>query len=139
FEFALDTTGLTSVFLSFDAEFRSNNGPAGLAVYYGTTNTRPETGTQVFNNSAALSTQNSWVHLGAGNSIAFTTGLNPSGTTYFRIYAFNAGNQNAGSDVEIDHVLFTGCSAGVKPTIAKTFAPDPIAVNGVSTLTFTLT
>lgn len=138
FEFAIDTTGYSAVYLSFDAEFRSANGPKGLAVYYGTTNTRPETGTQVFSNATALGTQNTWAHFGAGNSIAFTSGLNPSGTTYFRVYAFNAGNTNPGSDIEIDHVLFTGCAAGTKPTIAKAFSPDPVAVNGVSTLTFTL-
>ena len=136
YEFAIDTTGVSSVSLSFDAEFRAANGPTGLAVYYGTTNTRPETGTQVFNNSAALSTQNTWVHIGPIN---ISSGLNPSGTTYFRIYAFNAGNQNSGSDSEIDHVLFTGCIAATQPTIAKAFSPNPIAVNGVSTLTFTLT
>ncbi|HYR29960.1 MAG TPA: hypothetical protein VEU30_15935, partial [Thermoanaerobaculia bacterium] len=44
FEFAIDTTGQTSVSLSFHAR-RTNNGAQGLAVYAGTTNTRPETGT----------------------------------------------------------------------------------------------
>ena len=114
FEFAINTTGVSSVSLSFDAEFRAANGPTGLAVYYGTTNTRPETGTQVLNNATALSTQNTWVHLGPFN---INSGLNPSGTTYFRIYAFNAGNQNSGSDAEIDHVLFTGCVAAIQPTM----------------------
>ncbi len=139
FEFALDTTGQTAVYLSFDALFKTPNGPRGLAVYYGTSNARPESGTQVFNNATAMATANVWNSFGAGNSIAFTTGLNPSGLTYFRIYAFNAGNTNSGSDINIDNVLFTGCGIPSQPTITKTFAPNPVAVNSSSTLTFTLT
>jgi uncharacterized repeat protein (TIGR01451 family) len=136
FEFAINTTGVSSVSLSFDAEFRAANGPKGVAVYYGTTNTRPESGTQLLNNATALSTQNTWSSFGPFN---VNSGLNSSGNTYFRVYFFNAGNQNSGSDGEIDHVLFTGCVPAIQPTIAKAFAPNPIAVNSVSTLTFTLT
>lgn len=139
FEFAVDTTGYTAVYLSFDASFKTMNGPKGLAVYYGTTNTRPETGTSLFNNANALSTQNNWVSFGSGNSIAATSGLNPSGPTYFRIYGFNAGNSNPGSDLNLDNVLFTDCSAPIKPIISKTFAPNPVAINGISTLAFALT
>lgn len=139
FEFALNTTGYTAVYLSFDALFKTPNGPRGLAVYYGTTNARPEAGTQVFNNATAMATQNAWNSFGAGNSIAFTSGLNPSGNTYFRIYTYNSGNQNSGSDFNLDNVLFTGCGSPVQPTIAKAFAPAAVAVNNDSTLTFTLT
>lgn len=139
FEFALDTTGYSAVYLSFDALFKTPNGPRGLAVYYGTTNTRPETGTSVFNNATAMSMQTTWVSFGAGNSIAFTSGLNPSGTTYFRIYGYNAGNSNNGSDLNLDNVLFTGCGSAVQPTLTKAFSPAAVAVNGTSTLTFTLT
>jgi uncharacterized repeat protein (TIGR01451 family) len=135
FEFAVDTTGVSAVSLSFDAEFRSANGPKGLAVYYGTTNARPEAGTQLFSSATALSSQNTWVHFG---DFTAASGLNASGPTFFRIYAFNAVNQNPGSDIELDHVRFTGCAAAQQPTIAKAFAPNPIAVNGTSTLTFTL-
>src|SRR6185295_5386611 len=138
-EFALNTTGYSAVYLNFDALFKTPNGPKGLAVYYGTSNTRPESGTLAFSNATALSSANTWVSLGAGNSIAFTTGLNATGITYFRIYAFNSGNTNAGSDLNIDDVLFTGCATAIQPAIAKAFSPDPIAVNGVSTLSFTLT
>jgi len=139
FEFALDTTGFSSVFLNFDALFKTPNGPKGLAVFYGISNTRPETGTLAFSNDNAMGAQNTWFSFGAGNSITFTTGLNPSGTTFFRIYGYNSNNTNPGSDLNIDNVLFTGCAAPVKPTIAKSFAPNPIAVNGTATLTFTLT
>lgn len=136
FEFAINTTGISALTLSFDAEFRAANGPTGVAVYYGTTNTRPETGTQITSSATALSAQNTWVHFGPFN---ISSGLNASGNTYFRIYFFNAGNQNSGSDGEVDHVLFSGCSPATQPTIAKAFSPNPIAVNGISTLTFTLT
>ena len=139
FEFGLDTTGYSSISLTFDALFRTPNGPSGLAVYFGTSNARPESGIQVFLNATAMSTQNVWNSFGGGGSITFASGLNPSGTTFFRIYTFNSGNTNSGSDVNIDNVLFTGCGAAAQPTIAKSFGPDPIAVNGTSTLTFTLT
>ncbi len=138
FEFAINTTGLTQVFLSFDAQRRSANGPQGIAVFWGTTNTRPETGTSIFSNATAIPAQNTTVGLGAGNSIGVTSGLNPSGNTYFRVYSFNSGNTNPGSDPVLDNVLFTGCGVGTKPTLSKSFAPDPIAVGASSTLTFTL-
>ncbi|MEO8378160.1 MAG: DUF11 domain-containing protein, partial [Acidobacteriota bacterium] len=136
FEFAINTTGKTSVAFSFQAR-RTNNGAQGLAVFVGTTNTRPETGTSVFSDSAALTAAGTaWTAFGP---ITVNSGLNPSGLTYFRVYGFNATNSNPGSDLSIDNISFTGCGAAVQPTIAKSFSPDPIAVNGVSTLTFTLT
>jgi uncharacterized repeat protein (TIGR01451 family) len=132
FQFAIDTTGRSSVTLLFDA-YRTNNGPHGVAVYWGTSATPP--GTQAFATDNALSTATTWVPL----SHTFTTGLNPSGVTYFRIYGYNSSNTNPGADFNIDNVRFTGCGTATAPAIAKSFSPDPIAVNGVSTLTFTLT
>ncbi len=132
FEFAIDTTGQTSVELTFDA-YRTNNGPRGVAVYYGTSATPP--GTQAFTTDLALTAATTWFPL----SHTFSSGLNPSGLTYFRIYGYNSTNDNPGSDFHIDNVFFTGCAAAVQPTIAKAFSPDPVAVNGTSTLTFTLT
>ena len=135
FEFGIDTTGLNSVSLAFDAQFRSANGPKGVAVFYGTSNSRPETGTSLLNNSTALTTQNTPVSF----NVTANSGLNGSGTTYFRVYFFNSGNTNAGSDPVIDDVVFTGCGTGTPATLTKTFAPNPIAINGVSTLSFALT
>jgi uncharacterized repeat protein (TIGR01451 family) len=136
FEFAINTTGASSVAFSFQAR-RTNNGAQGLAVFVGTTNTRPETGTSIFNNSAALTAAGTaWTAFGP---MTVSSGLNPSGLTYFRIYGFNSGNTNPGADLSIDNVVFTGCGAAVKPAIAKAFSPSPIAVNAISTLTFTLT
>jgi uncharacterized repeat protein (TIGR01451 family) len=136
FEFAINTTGKTSVDFSFQVR-RTNNGAQGLAVFVGTSNARPETGTSVFSNSAALTAPGTaWTAFGP---ITVSSGLNPSGLTYFRVYGFNATNSNPGSDLSIDNVVLAGCASAVKPALAKSFAPDPIAVGGVSTLTFTLT
>ncbi|MGN6184169.1 MAG: DUF7507 domain-containing protein [Thermoanaerobaculia bacterium] len=132
FQFAIDTTGRSALTLQFDA-YRTNNGPQGVAVYWGTSATPP--GTQAFATDVALPAATTWVPF----SQTFNTGLNPSGVTYFRIYGYNSSNVNPGADFNLDNVRFTGCAAATPPTIAKSFAPDPIAVNGVSTLTFTLT
>jgi uncharacterized repeat protein (TIGR01451 family) len=137
FEFAVDTTGRTSIALSFDAR-RTNNGPLGLAVYVGTSPGAPETGTSVFNNANALPAAATWVPF-SGGTLNINSGLNPSGATYLRIYGFASSNINPGSDLNVDNVLVTGCGEGIKPTIAKSFSPNPIAVGQVSTLNFTLT
>jgi uncharacterized repeat protein (TIGR01451 family) len=134
FEFGLDTTGLISVSLAFRAQFRSANGPKGVAVFQGTSNSRPETGTSLLNNSTALTTQSTPVAF----NVSATAGLNGAGTTYFRVYFFNSGNTNPGADPVVDDVVFTGCATGTPATISKIFAPNPLAVNGVSTLTFAL-
>jgi uncharacterized repeat protein (TIGR01451 family) len=141
FEFAIDTTGKSSVTLTFSALHKTPNGPAGIAVYYGLTQpaagATPDPGTVgLAPNATAIPSAATFFNFTTG---AITTGLNPSGVTFFRIYAFNAGNQNSGSDLNLDNIAFTGCSAAVQPTISKTFVPNPIAVNGASTLTFTLT
>ena len=132
FEFAIDTTGYTSIQLNFDA-FRTNNGPKGVALYFGTSATPP--GTQAFATDLALTAATTWFPF----THTFNSGLNPAGLTYFRIYGYNSNNDNPGSDFHLDNVLFTGCATPVQPTIAKAFSPNPIAVGAVSTLTFTLT
>jgi uncharacterized repeat protein (TIGR01451 family) len=132
FEFAIDTTGYTSVELDFDA-YRTNNGPRGVAVYYGTSATPP--GTQAFATDLALTAATTWFPF----THTFNSGLNPSGLTYFRIYGYDSVNENPGSDFHLDNVVFSGCGTAVEPAITKAFSPDPIAVNGTSTLTFTLT
>jgi uncharacterized repeat protein (TIGR01451 family) len=141
FEFAIDTTGKSSVTLTFSALHKTPNGPQGIAVFYGLT--QPAAGATadpgtigLAPNATAIPSAATFFNFSTG---AITTGLNPSGVTFFRIYAFNAGNQNSGSDLNLDNIAFTGCTSAVKATIAKTFVPNPIAVNGTSTLTFTLT
>lgn len=136
FQFSVDTTNYSTIYLSFWAQRKINNSPKGIAVYYGTSAGNPETGTSIYNNSTVLATNTTWYQFGASGSLAIPV---TSATTYVRIYAYNAGNSNAGSDVYIDDVVITGCGNPVKPTISKSFFPNPVAVNGNSTLTFTLT
>ena len=132
FEFAINTTGFTSVQMNFDA-LRTNNGARGIAVYHGTSPTPP--GTQAFATDLALTAATTWFPF----SHTFNSGLNPSGLTYFRVYVYNANNVNPGADVHLDNVLFSGCGTAVAPVIAKTFTPSEVAVGATSTLTFTLT
>lgn len=138
FEFAINTTNVVSVTLSFDALFKTANGPTGLAVFHGAPKPAAtnEPGPADFSNGAAITAQNTWQTF---SGININSGLNPSGLTFFRIYSFNSNSTNAGADVNIDNVTFTGCVNPIQPTIGKAFAPNPIAVNAVSTLTFTLT
>jgi LPXTG-site transpeptidase (sortase) family protein len=134
FQFAIDTTGLTSVTLSFDARNPNGNAPTDITVYYGTSATPPGTLQQSFLNF--LPASGTWYSSG---NITISSGLNSAGLTYFRIYGSNAKNNNPGSDLYIDNVNFTGCSIPSKPTITKVFSPDPIATGSTSNLTFTLT
>ena len=136
FEFAINTTGLSSVDLSFAAR-RTNNGPQSLAVYYGTSATPP--GTLAYDMPVFLAAgAGTWFPSSGFGTLTFSSGLNASGTTYFRVYAYNASNSVSGSDIYLDDVTFTGCVVPNPPTITKVFSPNPIAVNGTSTLTFTL-
>lgn len=129
FEFAIDTSAHSTVALTFFANRKINNAPDTLTVYYGTSATPPGTLKQ----SVTLGSTNTFLSSG---TISFTSGLSESGTTYFRIYASNSGNDNPGSDVYLDDVTFTGCG---KPTLSKAFSPSTVVLNGTSTLTFTLT
>ncbi|MBW6472770.1 MAG: DUF11 domain-containing protein, partial [Anaerolineaceae bacterium] len=59
------------------------------------------------------------------------------GSTYFRISATGAQNNNA--RMAIDNVTLTGClEPAPAPTITKSFSPDPIIKGSTSTLTFTI-
>lgn len=132
YEFVVDSAGYTSLSISFDVS-RTANGPRAVAVYSGTGPGNPETGTQAFNNANLLTSTN-WFTVNTP-----LTSINTSGDTYVRVYGYLANQTNPGADLSIDNVHITGCAAPIQPTIAKAFSPDPIGVNAVSTLTFTLT
>jgi len=128
-QFTIDTTNYTAVQMSF---WVSNPSPSNGPTAYNLT----------INNGAGFGAP---IVL-AVPPIAFThytidaTGLtNVSGNTIFRLTATGANNDATGASLNYDDMSFTGCSTAVKPTIAKAFAPSPVAVNGISTLTFTLT
>ena len=139
FQFAIDTTGYTSVDLTFYAQSKPNNGPQGVAVYVGTTTktagSATDPGTQLYSNATVLATQNTWYPITLTN----ITGINSSGTTYFRMYGFNSNNISNGFDIYLDDVTYAGCGAALKPTLTKTFNTNPVVLNGTSTLSFAIT
>ncbi|MBI5931923.1 MAG: DUF11 domain-containing protein, partial [Chloroflexi bacterium] len=128
FEFVLNTTGFNSVTLQFYTD-RSAQGAVNAQLYYG-----PVTGTETA--STIYTVPNAWT---LQAPTVLNTGLNPTGSTRFRLYVYDSGNNNNGHYVRLDDVTFTGCGVPRGPTITKNFAPDPIAAGATSTLTFTLT
>ncbi len=132
YKFAIDTRAYQKVSLSF-AALRANSGPLDLYIYYGTSGTAPETQKVYLDNS--LSAATTWYVI----SQDFTNLTSTTGTTYFYIYGYDAQNTGAGTDLYLDDITFTGCKAPPKlPTITKSFSNASVAVNGVTSLTFTL-
>ncbi|HYC93431.1 MAG TPA: DUF11 domain-containing protein [Thermoanaerobaculia bacterium] len=60
-------------------------------------------------------------------------------TTTVRMIPTGANADAQGASLDLDDIAFTGCATPVRPTMTKSFSPDPIAVGATSTLTFTLT
>ena len=110
-EFAVDSTGYSSLVLAFDAARKNTpNSPQGIAVYAGTTSLATDAvagngpatdpGTVVYApNSTALP-------LSTTAFTSFGPLTLPNGTTPVRIYFFNSGNANSGSDSYVDNVTF---------------------------------
>jgi uncharacterized repeat protein (TIGR01451 family) len=135
FEFVIDTTGLDSITLDFSAK-RTSQGPQSLRLTYGPTGVEYTSSTYTVGTAFAVK-----------GPTTISSNLNPAGNTRFRLYAFNAGQNNNGHAVFIDGVRFRGlfCSEvpppppvpGVNPPqIAKSFVPNPIGVGHQTTLTF---
>jgi uncharacterized repeat protein (TIGR01451 family) len=65
------------------------------------------------------------------------TGYLPAGNTVFRVYPYNARNNGKDAVAVVDAIHFTGdYCLPPPPSITKSFATDPILVNGESQLTF---
>lgn len=138
FEFAVDTTAQTTVEMSFWARRPNGNAPEQVLVYVGI-GAAPGTLHTTLGNPPGTSfpsVQNAWESSGV---LTVSSGLNPAGTTFFRVYGAFASNNNPGSDLYLDDVVFTGCGTPSLPTLSKSFAPGTIAVGASSTLTFTVT
>ncbi len=111
--------------LAFAAKYASPNGPTNISVWVSSNGTSfTQAGT-----TQALTT--AWASYGAFSI--------PAGTQYVRIYGYNAKNMTNSADFDIDDIAFIGCGPAIQPALTKVFSPNPVAVNGVSTLTFTLT
>ena len=129
-QFTVDTTNYTAVQFSYwVANPSPANGPTQIVV---TVNNGAGFGgaVQTINSPAAAFTQ---------HTIDLTGLTNTNGNTIVRLTATGANNNAGGASLQYDDVVFTGCTTATKATIAKAFSPNPIAVNAVSTLTFTLT
>ena len=126
-QFAIDTSQYTQVNMQFDAQ-RKANGPDSDELYYSTNGT-------TWTLKSAFTSTTAWATYGAYD---FTGQTNATGTTFFRIYGYGANATSSGNDINFDNVTFTGCATPTPPVITKAFSPNPIAVNGASTLTFTL-
>jgi uncharacterized repeat protein (TIGR01451 family) len=128
-DFVVDTSAYSGVSMSF---YVSNpggaNAPTTLQLSYSTGGAFTTIPTNLIPGAAfTLRTQD-------------LTGLtSTTGNTTFRLTATGANNDQVGANLDYDNISFTGCGIpSPAPTIAKSFAPDPIVEGGVSTLTFTI-
>ena len=128
-QFVVDTRNFTGVHMSFYvANPTPANGPTSIVLAYN--NGSGFTNILTISNPPIAFTQ---------HSIDFTGLTSTTGSTTFRLTATGANNDNSNSGLNYDDIAFTGCGTPVQPTLTKAFSPNPIAVNGTSTLTFTLT
>ena len=134
FQVQIDTSEYTQVSLTFYAR-RTQNGPKDLHIYYGTSGSPPGALKISFTGASGLPSASVWYSF----TIDFTGDTSTTSDTYFYIFGGNSNQSNPGADLLLDLITFSGCSVPDPPTIAKSFSPDPIAINGTSTLTFTLT
>ena len=135
FRFQIDTSIYSNVKMTFSYS-RGNQGPVDFDMYYGNSATISATAPL---NPVALAAAQYTPTTGTQTvtNLDFTGLTNTAGSTYFFLYAYNAGNQGINNWIGINNITFSGCRPG--QSIAKNFVPDPIAVGGTSTLTFTLT
>lgn len=126
FEFVLNTTGLTSVTVSFTAD-RTPQGPANAQLFVGLPTGLPGTSVATYSITGTAGTK---------GPTTVSSGLNPAGNTHFRIYFYNSNNSGNGHGTTIDNVQFQTCAP---PRLEKSFSPNPVAVGQTSTMLFTIT
>lgn len=132
FGFSVDTTGLSAVFLNFDG-IRTPQCSANQALYVSSSPSSVGTLVQSFSSALAGTTS---------RALPVTTGINSGGTTYFRIYVWNANSENNGQGFQLDNVRFSSCSTASPPnppSLTKAFSPSTTAAGAISRLTFTAT
>ncbi len=122
YEFQVDTTGRSSVTVSFNYS-RSTQGARSMELAIGA--------------GATLATYD--LAVGTSASTVVSSGLNPAGLTVFRLYVGNADNDNNGANVVVDEVRFAAPAACTPATLTKAFNPTTVGINQVSQMTFTIT
>ncbi|MBI5675510.1 MAG: DUF11 domain-containing protein, partial [Nitrospirae bacterium] len=134
FQFEVDTTNFTGVSIVFDVDVEGNWASAANNHIYVWSNANGgafDTPTPSLDFTPV--TKTTWYTNNTAS--ASTTG---SSTTAFRINEIGAKGTGTDPRVVLDNVRITGCGVPDPPTITKAFSPSPVAVNGASTLTFTI-
>jgi len=131
FEFVLGTSNFTGVSIDFDYHLSGNWASPNSNNLYLYSNADGGAFSQIGPIPNPIS-RNTWYLY--PTTAAASTG---SSTTAFRINAVS--QQQPTAALHLDNVIVTGCGVPQPPAITKAFSPDPIAVNGISTLTFTIT
>ena len=126
-EFDVDTRNYTKVQMSFYVADPHGGGPNSLVLAY-------DNGSG-FNTALTISNPASGF---TQHTFDFTGLTSTTGSTKFKLTATGANNDNSGANLNYDNIAFTGCGIPAQPTLTKAFSVNPIAVNGTSTLTFTL-
>ncbi len=130
FEFSLDTSKFTNVTIAFQYKIVGNWADKKNNYLYVYSNA--DGGTFTSSMSYTNFDKND-PFASSGTIAALSTG---GATTAFRINA--VGQQQSDAALYLDNITVSGCAVPQPPSIAKSFTPDPIPVNGVSTLVFTL-
>ena len=127
FQFQVDTSRYTDVKIYFDHITSTQNWNTTAAVTLSSSTNGTTFTTNTLSSGSTL----------LDASLKRATFNTTVGSTYFRISATGAQNNNA--RMAIDNVTLTGClEPAPSPTITKSFAPDPIKLGSTSTLTFTI-
>ncbi len=131
FNFTLDTSKYTNVQIAFD--YKVDGNWANKANNYMYIYSSADGGA-----FSHLTTRTGFdKNDGFVNTGVITAASTGSSTTSFRVNA--VGQQQGDAELILDNITFTGCRVPDLPTITKTFSPGTVAVNGTSTLTFTIT
>jgi uncharacterized repeat protein (TIGR01451 family) len=131
FQFQLDTSNYGGITVTFDYDLEApgdwaSNANDHIYLY------ASQDGSTFSLVGTISATKGSW----QANTVTTTLA---GGTTWFRFMADTRNGLKSTATFGLDNVIFKGCQRPDPPTLAKSFSPNPIAVGGVSTLTFTLT
>ncbi len=131
FQFVADTSNYGGAFIVFDINPSGNGWDSPNSQVF--INTRADGGAFSGFTPVPTAAKGNWTNITA---TAASTG---SATTTFRIGVNGGGNKKPNALLLLDNIIIRGCPRLAPPRIIKVFSPDPIAMNEVTTLTFTLT